>query len=231
MTHMARAPIWLWVAAATLVGLEFIGLLFRPVTAFGMASFAGIVLLAWLLLRGSRVIWVLAVAATAAELVLSLIVEEPLWLGGIAGIRLGCLLAPSSRAFVWAAQSQRRGRPAGDGQAPTEKGPPTVAPVSLAAFFVHLEGLERAGRDLVKRKTYDNKLFGWLAASVVLLMAGIGALYALDEGVGQDSVVVDVLWSVFSAIYKIVLLTFVALVVVRVYRYVTGRHGHRANQN
>jgi hypothetical protein len=133
--------------------------------------------------------------------------------------------------FVWSAQERREGRPTGDGQDPARSGLPTVGPVSAAAFFVHLDGLERAGRYLAKRATYDNKLFGWLAASVVLLMAGMAALDALDEGVDQDGVVVDVLWSVLSVIYKIALLALVALIVIRVYRYVTGRHGHQANEN
>ena len=57
MTRIARAPIWLWVAAATMVFQSLTALLVTPLTALQVAWLAVIVLVAWLLLRGSRIVW------------------------------------------------------------------------------------------------------------------------------------------------------------------------------
>lgn len=223
MSRIARAPVWLWVAAATLVGVELVGVLTGSPTTLTVASFAIITLLAWFLLRGSRVVWLLAVGATAAELLLSLIVQEPLWLAGIAVVRLTCLLVPSSWAFVWSAQRHTATDPSAeayDALSPQRDLPLRRPTLSLLA---KLEEAVSVGEELVKENAYDNKVLGWLVVGVVTLMLGTGGLYALDEHIGHDSIAIDVLWSVLSAGYKLGLLALLALVALRAHRYVTTR--------
>jgi len=67
---------------------------FIPIAVVTMA------LLVWLLLRGSRLIWLFLLLEAIGRIV-GAVFGWPIWLAGVAVVTLVFLLAPASRQFVW----------------------------------------------------------------------------------------------------------------------------------
>lgn len=110
-----QAPIWLWVYAAAVVVDTARILVAHEVPLFLAPFFLISPLVAWLVLRGGRVAWCLAVAFEGVG-VAGLAWGEPLWSVALSAVLLACLLAPSSRAYVWReAIARRRAVTAGEG--------------------------------------------------------------------------------------------------------------------
>jgi hypothetical protein len=106
LRQMAEAPRWLWLFAA-------IAVLETPV--FVLASDSNVpdhtapflfllavpLVLAWFLLRGSRVVWSLFVLFHLAEIPLAFTEGRPWWSLAQSAITFCLLLAPSSFEYVW----------------------------------------------------------------------------------------------------------------------------------
>jgi hypothetical protein len=102
MNHIQRTPTWLRIAAAMMAAEHLALFISPPVNALSGVSLVGALLVAWFLLRGSRVAWVLAIFWAASDLLAPFMTSEPVWLAGTAAIVLACLLTPPARGFVWA---------------------------------------------------------------------------------------------------------------------------------
>jgi drug/metabolite transporter (DMT)-like permease len=88
------------VAAAVMLGGQLAWFITHP-SISGAAVLLAVGILAWLLLRGSRIAWVLAVFSGAVQTVGPLAFGQPIWFAASGMILLVCLLHPSSRAIVW----------------------------------------------------------------------------------------------------------------------------------
>jgi hypothetical protein len=101
MTQIQRAPVWIQIAAAVTAAEHLALFVSPPVTALSGVSLVGGLLVAWFLLRGSKVAWAVAVFWAASDLLAPFTMNQPIWLAGTAAIVLICLLAPPARGFVW----------------------------------------------------------------------------------------------------------------------------------
>jgi hypothetical protein len=96
-------PLWLSVGigvVSAMVGAvlgDFDG---TPAPAIGIFVVVSL-LLAWLLLRGSKVVWVVSVAIGAFDLFSVPFLEPPWWSVGLTIVDLALLLAPASFEYVW----------------------------------------------------------------------------------------------------------------------------------
>lgn len=102
-----QAPVWLWLYAVLTVVQPLgravaLGLSPQLLIAFGFS-----IVFAWLLLRGGRVMWCIALCGQVLELV-EPVWGKPVWWAGIALLGLLLLLAPASRAYVWRESKLRR---------------------------------------------------------------------------------------------------------------------------
>ena len=169
MTNIARTPVWIRIAAAVMVGEGLGWLVLHPTIALGAVSLGVVVLLAWFLLRGSRVAWVLAVFWAATQLAAPFTMNQPVWLVGTAAIVLACLLAPPSYTFIW---TERRSRAKVPWRSDAQRSYGRI----LDLAFDSAARVARLGR---------GKLIGVLAVCVLILVPLDGALYNLHHGSGD----------------------------------------------
>lgn len=220
-----RVPPLLQIGVVALVAEGLVGLVSHP-TAVGTAVvFATVVILAWGVLRGSRIAWLIVVLAAVAQLVGSFVLGQPLWLAGIATVYLICLVSPRSWAFVWTER-----RPHAKYQLP-----PAVQRVQrklllvvygLIARLPWLAGRSAAGMESVDRY-FRARLIVALVIAVVILIPLDSALYDLHKD--SDSVVATILWRVTSVVHSVAQLGLIALLVLAGYRYVTRRLAHQSS--
>lgn len=137
-------------------------------------------LLASLLIVGSRVGWFLAAFGVSMDVVARLDGEEPLWMLGLDGVILLALIAPWSIRFIWSDRPPRRGREV----------PPRVIN-RISQLLYHL---------LAWR-------FGF-ALLVLLVLSGMAEGWEKDAG--SDSAVVGVLAGAVNAAFSVALLAFIA---------------------
>lgn len=102
-----QAPIWLWAYAVAVVIEMALNLVFRPGPLFLVPFLLISPLVAWMVLRGGRVAWCWAIVVEAVG-VADLAWGQPLWSAALSALLLACLLAPSSRAYVWREAIVRR---------------------------------------------------------------------------------------------------------------------------
>jgi hypothetical protein len=219
MKNAARAPIWLQVAAVMMVGQSLVIFVVYPITAVRAASPVVIVLLAWLLLRGSRIVWVFVVLSAAAELVSPLVMGQPLWQGGFGVILLGFLLASPSRAYVWSPSQRQAGEAA---LVPPQTRWRVIARQAHAKLLVLAYGslAGEAVEDHSDSSLKRGALFGRLAGCVVILFVLAHALDSARHGFGHDSLIVAVLYRVVWVTYSFALFALIVLLVMAAYRYV-----------
>lgn len=215
MTHTERIPAWLRIAAAMMVGEHLAVFITRPITALSAVSLGVTVLLAWFLLQGSRVAWVLAFLSAIAGLTAPFTLDQPVWLVVTGVIILGCLLASSSREFVWA---ESRRRPSGSWRSAAKRADNRI----LAVAYAWLARMATPG-GWSSRKEGHGKLIAVLAVCVVLLVPVVGAVYQLHHGSGRGSVFVDVLWRVVWIGSSLARVALIALLAMAAYNYVTKR--------
>jgi hypothetical protein len=98
MRAYLKAPNCLLLAAAALV-VSAVVILAACFTWFGALNLGVNLSLAWLLVRGSRVAWVLVVLSEVSALGLDGL--GAWWEGAIFLLLFTCLLLPSSLAYVW----------------------------------------------------------------------------------------------------------------------------------
>lgn len=211
MTETSLTPGWLRIAAAVVVGETLVRLIADPSAPFRVAAVGVAVLLAWLLLRGSRVAWVLVAFGSAAQFATSFTMDQPMWFGGFAAVVLICLLAPSSRRFVWTDRDRQAGgplRPAAQR---------SYSRLLVLPYNVESRVVEK-GTALVNRKVIAR-----LAVWVALLILLAGALSVWHDGSGRDNVIVFVLWKVTWIWLTLAQVALIALLAMAAYNYVIKR--------
>jgi hypothetical protein len=201
-----------------MVGQDLVAFILFPITALSAVSVGITVLLAWFLLRGSRVAWVLAVLLAAAQLAGPLTQNQPMWVAGIAAIFLACLLAPPLRAFVWT-EGQRRARASGLWLSATQR----LYDRLMARVYGWVARVsEPGGRPAKENEAADKprgKLIVLLVVCVLILDPLVGMLYDFHHGSRRGSVIVDVLWRVVWIGYTFVRLALIVLLAMAAYRY------------
>ena len=210
MTQDKRPPVWLSIGATAMVAQDLTFFIINPITAFSTIALTFAVLLAWLLLRGSRVAWVFAVFSAAAQLVAPLTMAQSVWLAGTGAILLACLLAPSSRTFIWAKRTQKT-------QHPWHAAMERLYGRFLAtayALITRIPWVDKAGRGM---------LIGLLAACVVVLLPLDGTLRNLHHGSGSGSAFVDVFYRIVSFADGLAQVALVIAVVMAIHHYLTKR--------
>jgi hypothetical protein len=100
MSERPKPPIWLRLAAAALIVSG--GVLVVTHFVWLVAFFVAVdLLLAWLLIRGSRFGWTLFGLGEASTVVLFALGSGTWWNALLAVLLLACLFMPSSLAYVW----------------------------------------------------------------------------------------------------------------------------------
>jgi hypothetical protein len=125
---LRQIPIFLRVYVAVSVPLSIffaVALSVRP--AFAVLALVFAIAIAWFLLRGSRVAWLLIIAGSVISLVTFPFGGEYPWSVPLALFDAVCLLVPSSRAYVW---STRPGKDRPHGAAPWKRSPDATAPAA-----------------------------------------------------------------------------------------------------
>jgi hypothetical protein len=210
MTHIARTA-WLRIAAAVLVGQQLAWFLLRPITVLGSVSLGLVVLLACLLLLGSRVAWVLAGFLAVSQLTAPFTLGEPIWFAALAAVVLAGLLAPSSWAFIWTERKRR-----------------------ASGLSWRKKSDRMYGRLLALADSTLRRLPPWISRGklIVLLVVGVliarplvGALYDFHHGSARGNLLIDVVWRVVWIGYSLAELAAIVLVVMTAYRYLTRRIG------
>jgi hypothetical protein len=202
MTPSARIPTWLRVAAVAIVGQDVAALLTSPITGVSIAWLLIGVFLAWFLLRGSRVAWVLAALSAAAQISAPLTLNGSAWLAVTAIIVLACLLAPSSRNAVWS----ERQWPVSD-----------LRDSEWAVFgWLAHQADKLATRGATPGR---GKVLLVLALCIAVLYPLVGALSNFHEGSAHGSVIVDVLWRVVWIGFSLLELALILLLIATVSRY------------
>jgi hypothetical protein len=206
-----QSPVWLRIAAATIVVTGVLRLALLPVNALSVALAAVAVIFIWLLLRGNRIVWLILLGEAVLQL-LFVPFEGPAWMAVTAAIILFCLITPQSRRFVW---WKRPWLPRN-----------RIGSTALRAYT----WLEARAHYLSAKVTRDEslplvngKLIWRLLGAVVLLLPLEGYLSGRRQDEGHSGSFIDVLYrmvSIFSGILELVLLV---LVTVAACRYVRSK--------
>jgi hypothetical protein len=215
MTNTFRLPAWLWIAVAVLVVERAVLLTLPPVTVLSAVVLAFSALIVWLLLRGSRVAWIVAVFSSAAQLTAPFTSGQPVWVTVPAAIILVCLLAPASREYIWAASQQRKLRRQGRSVQESYSKLRSL-PYGWAA---RLPALERQAAEGPRNR---GKLILLLSISIFIAAPLVGVLYRFHHGAGSGSLIVDVLWHVIWIVYSLTLFALIGLLMLAAYSHATG---------
>lgn len=226
MSKLLRAPRWLQIAAAVMVGERVLVLISVEHLLLNAVGLLVAVVVAWFLLRGSRVAWVFALIMSVSQLTAPLAFDSSWWIAGAAAIVLAGLLIPSSRDFVW-----RQKHPGPKGRLPLDElgrqSKLADMPYELAGRVAGLTaGWSKEMKAADKPRPYGKQIL-ILAIGVFILIPLVGVLYRFHHGSGSGSIAVDVLWRVVWIVYTLVRLALIVLVVIAGYNYLTGRMQRR----
>jgi hypothetical protein len=173
-----------------------------PMNAVSIGLIAVIILLAGLLLLGSKIAWVFWLIGAASALVGPLLFHQPIWGMGTGILVLICLLVPASRSFVWSPKpwlwSNRPG-------------------IYLLARLNEFQNLIEETRQRIHRTLFA------LGFGILLAAPLINRLEDYHYGGGQDQPAIDALWAVVSSGYLCAKLGFAALLAVAAYGYLRLR--------
>jgi hypothetical protein len=211
MTRTTR-PVWLLIAAAVLVGEQFTWLVIHSINVLGVASLGVLVLLVWQLILGSRVAWVLGILVAASQLTTPLTLEESVWFAAPGAVTLICLLAPSSRAFVW--RGKHRGSRAVDSSGSVVQ---RLYDKFLSVTYGLLERAPSVDR-FVRGKYILFLVIGLLIAAPL-----VGVLDNFHHGSARGNIPIDILWRVVWISFSLAQLAALILIVVAGTRFLSNR--------
>lgn len=198
----SRAPLQVTGAVVLIVVAAAVALAAAPTAAGGFTVLIAI-LLAWLLLRGSKVAWVVAVASGAADLVFSIAGEGPSWGMLIDVLVLIGLAMPSSVCYFWGRQSKNSRTAA---TLPSALG-------RIRAFAYRLLA-RAAGWKGSRNQAPRFRLLAWrLGVASLLLLGPVGLTYGLTQESPHDralAIVASVVWMCW-ALATVACLVVVAL--------------------
>ncbi|HEU5064059.1 MAG TPA: hypothetical protein VFT79_13050 [Solirubrobacterales bacterium] len=186
VTRRAKPPTAILVASLML-GIEFILLWSTGYLKLPLLGAAITLLLASLLIFGSRVGWFFVLLGTIMDVVARLGGEQPLWMLGFDGVLLFALVAPWSIRFIWVDRPPRR----------------------FPRLLSDEEDTSSRVIDRLGRLPYH--LFAWRLGFALLILLVLGGMAEIwKEDAGSDSAVVGVLADAVNTAFSIVLLAFIA---------------------
>jgi len=195
MKFGTKAPISLLLAAAIIVADTVAHVAVAPITAVWLLILAVSGILAWYLLRGSKLIWVVAFIGGVVEFGMAVAGQGPVWAAGTSAALVACLSAPTSRKFVGLEQAGVAHR----SLASTEHTYAKALLVPIRAGFQVQELARKVDRKLILR----------LVLIVLVLFILVGAIGNWYDHSGRGSVIVDILWGVVFTSYKLSLLALI----------------------
>jgi hypothetical protein len=206
-----RTPTLLRIAAAVMVAEYAALFLSSPITPLRAFALGIGVLVAWFVLRGSRVAWILALLTAAAQLSNLIAMSQPVWTAITSAVILACLLVPSSRKYVWANKAGRQLTPWRAGVQQTY-----ARCLDMGyGWAARLPGMGAAVEDEAAAKSPSRRrLVVLLVVWVLVFLPLVGALDKLHNGAARGNEIVDVLWHVLWIVWNLVLLALIALLVI-----------------
>jgi hypothetical protein len=104
-------PLWAYAVVSFASGLIGFVQIISAHAAAALGTTVFFLIIVVLVLRGSRVVWSLVVAATLLSLIISPFATQSWWAIVLGIISLACLLAPASRSFIWRSHPAQVARP------------------------------------------------------------------------------------------------------------------------
>lgn len=212
MADTTRRPVWLPIAAAVLVGGQFAWFVIHSINVLGVVSLGVLALLAWQLILGSRVAWVFGALVAASQLTTPLTLGESVWFAAPGVVTLICLLAPSSRAFVWGGK-QRESRVVSSSGSVTQR----LYDKFLSVVYGLLERAPSVDRFI------RGKYILFLVIGLLIAAPLVGVLDKYHHGSAQGNVLIDILWRVVWISFSLAQLAALILIVVAGARFLSSR--------
>ena len=203
--HERYLPRWLLIAVAVLIAQLLASVVLDPQPRDLIRTAVGI-LLVGLLIRGSRVAWIVLVLGTLYQIGSSLNGAQWHLITGIAVA--SCLFAPSSIRYAWKVRTRQSPRCVGQSTLELYVRMRTSA---YAIAFRLVGWGEGDQKSPLRQRSYRTGLWRFGIACIALLLLG-GATVNWQESTGGDSPVLDVVGNVIWICYLFVQLTFIALV-------------------
>lgn len=213
MRHRQKA-VWIWVAGLLLLGEGLVRIFASPVTTLNLIPLALAALTAWLLLRASRLIWLLLVFGAAMQGLSFAVSGDELLVSLNAVALLLCLFAPSSRSYVW------------EEHQPAPRDRNRSAGVVLRIYtwvYAHALTLQARLTSAEEVPFVNARVIGRLIIAFLILVPIVGKFADYREGAGHGKLVVEVAWRVVWIPYNLLQVAIVALLVLAAYRYVRSR--------
>jgi hypothetical protein len=206
----SRVPLPLWIATVVVVAEAVIlsSVSSAPLPeALGAICITG--LLAWLLLRGSRIAWILLVAGSASLLVGPWLFGQPLYtfLSGV--VILVCMFIRSVLRYVW-------------GGVRTSESRQHVERLAWTVLTVDLRRIPRIA--VTYRHRLHQGLF-YLGFGVLLATPVTIRLRSYHEGLGPGLQPGDIIWGVLAVLYLLAKVLFVVCALLAVLIHVAFRNG------
>jgi len=206
-----RAPLPLWIAAIVVV-VEAVILSFvssAPVPGV-LGAICVTVLLAWLLLRGSRIAWILLVAGSASLLAGPWLFDQPLYtfLSGI--VILVCLFTRSVISYVWGDVSREIWN---------------HQRVERLAWTVRTADLRAIPRIAVTYRHRLHQVLFYLGFGVLLATPIIIRLRSYHEGLGPGLQAGDIIWGAVAILYLVGKVLFVVCALLAIFIALAFRKG------
>jgi hypothetical protein len=194
MVQNAKAPATILIASVVLV-IEFILLFVTGYLDLPLLQGALVLLLAVILMLGSRAGWILLLIGTIWDVVVRFSGEQPLWMLSLDGLLLFTLLVPSSIRFVWTDRPPRR----------------FIWPRLPDGFSALPSTVTQVGR-----LPYSS--LAWRCGFVLLLLLiPSGMIQEWQEGSGRNSTLAEVLEVLTDALFSVTLIAFLVILCVWVY--------------
>ena len=219
-------PQWVVCGAAILSGQTLVLFALSP-DLIRLGALLVAALVAWLLLRGSRIAWGVALVGAIWQVGNAIISDAHYWEVAIGGIATACLLMPSSIRFVWTDRAPHGGALERPGV--FVKGNGKVAAILYAAL-AQFAGRDRPDtRPEAGRNARSYGMLVWrLGVACVLLLVAVGVTYNWQHGSGEGSGIANLVASLTWTCYAVVQVAFIVVGLIAGYQYLS-RAGRSSN--
>lgn len=207
-------------AAALLVVESTLFVISNGASALNFLQLGVALILGVLMLRGSRIAWIITLLGSSAQLLNALSEPQEWPFVGATAILVLLLLAPSTIRFVWIKRDRR----------PFRLGPSAIRRLSERVEGVLYLAFARVAQwewDVAENQIRQPRTYGvllWrLAVVIVFLLILVGAIHTWQEGTARDSAIVEVLIDVTWTVYMVTQIVFLVLLALTVYGWWTRR--------
>jgi hypothetical protein len=210
---------WLAIVASLIIARALWGFIADPAVLTG-SLMALAMLFSWLLLRGSRTIWVVLLVGNAGQLVGLLVPVGSTWHLVIDGAIIVCLLLPSSVRFVWS----RRPPQARTVRLKARGAHEAVKALAFGLFF-RLAAWNRGEETTFVSRHRNYKTLIWrLGIACVLLYILVGITDKLRQSSG-NSLLTHIIATITWDVYVFTQLGFLVILVLAIHRRLSSPQG------